>query len=191
MSPRPRSPQKEDEILAAATALFAERGYQSVTVADVASTAGVGLGTLYLRFPSKEALGGAVLRSAKAAYVDAVLANWPAEIPPRDQFTAYWQRMTDFTERHPAMSRYLARVPAAQEMDADAAAYRDQLNERTAALVRGWIDEGSVRERPMEVVAALIHGTFWHLADSPAPAARRRELLGAARESVWQALTAP
>lgn len=44
-----------ERILASARALFAERG-ASAQMEDIASHAGVGIGTLYRRFPTKEAL---------------------------------------------------------------------------------------------------------------------------------------
>ena len=45
-----------DRILAAATAVFAERDFHRVQVSDVAVRAGVGKGTVYLYFPTKDEL---------------------------------------------------------------------------------------------------------------------------------------
>jgi len=47
---------KRERILAAALKLFAHEAYQAVTMDRVAETAGVAKGTLYLYFPSKDAL---------------------------------------------------------------------------------------------------------------------------------------
>src|SRR5229473_1480278 len=47
---------KRERILAAALKLFAHEPYQAVTMDRVASAAGVAKGTLYLYFPSKDAL---------------------------------------------------------------------------------------------------------------------------------------
>ena len=47
---------KRERILAAALKLFAHEPYQSVTMDRVAEAAGVAKGTLYLYFPSKDAL---------------------------------------------------------------------------------------------------------------------------------------
>src|ERR1700722_7495918 len=47
---------KRQRILAAALKLFAHEPYQAVTMDRVAASAGVAKGTLYLFFPSKDAL---------------------------------------------------------------------------------------------------------------------------------------
>ena len=47
---------KRERILAAGLRLFANQTYQAVTMDRVAEAAGVAKGTLYLYFPSKEAL---------------------------------------------------------------------------------------------------------------------------------------
>lgn len=45
-----------EQLLAAAMACFAEQGYGSVTVRDIAARAGLSVGVLYQHFPSKDAL---------------------------------------------------------------------------------------------------------------------------------------
>jgi AcrR family transcriptional regulator len=54
--PQARGRATRRKVLAAAEALFARRGYEPTTMADVAERAGVGVGTLYHHFPDKRAL---------------------------------------------------------------------------------------------------------------------------------------
>jgi AcrR family transcriptional regulator len=68
---------KRDRILAAATAVFADRDFHRVLVSEVASRAGVGKGTVYLYFPTKDDLHRAALEASLqriAAEVDAAAA---------------------------------------------------------------------------------------------------------------------
>ena len=51
----------KDRILAAATQLFDERGFDGTSIADLLERAGVNSGSLYHFFPSKEALAAAVV----------------------------------------------------------------------------------------------------------------------------------
>jgi AcrR family transcriptional regulator len=48
--------ERKREILSAATDLFRHRGFDVVTVQSIAAKAGVAAGTVYLYFPSKEAI---------------------------------------------------------------------------------------------------------------------------------------
>jgi AcrR family transcriptional regulator len=63
---KPRWERRKDarpqELLAAALALFVERGFASTRLEDVARRAGVSKGTLYLYFTNKEELFKAVVR---------------------------------------------------------------------------------------------------------------------------------
>jgi AcrR family transcriptional regulator len=59
---RRRKEARPKEILAAALALFAERGFAARRLDDVALRAGVTKGTLYLYFPNKKELFEAVVR---------------------------------------------------------------------------------------------------------------------------------
>ena len=60
---RRRKEARPDEILAAALASFAERGFAATRLEDVAARAGISKGTLYLYFKSKEELFEAVVRA--------------------------------------------------------------------------------------------------------------------------------
>ena len=57
-----RKEARPQELLAAALALFVERGYASTRLEDVARRAGVSKGTLYLYYANKEELFKAVVR---------------------------------------------------------------------------------------------------------------------------------
>jgi AcrR family transcriptional regulator len=51
-----------DRLLAAAAAVFAERGADDVSLEEIARRAGVGIGTLYRHFPARQALLEAVYK---------------------------------------------------------------------------------------------------------------------------------
>jgi len=64
--------QTRQTIAQAALALFAERGFDGVTVAEVARAAEVSEGTVFNYFPAKEDLFYSQMESFEAALVDAV-----------------------------------------------------------------------------------------------------------------------
>lgn len=71
-----------ERVLSAAHELFAERG-ADVTMEEVARRAGVGVGTIYRRFPSKEHLFAAVSQAACDDTRHCLIAAAQAERDPR------------------------------------------------------------------------------------------------------------
>ena len=53
---RPRSPEADQAIVDAALVVFAEAGYEGLTIEAVAARAGVGKATVYRRYPGKAEL---------------------------------------------------------------------------------------------------------------------------------------
>src|SRR3954447_17054787 len=54
-----RRSDRRGELLRAARLVFAKKGYEDATVAEIVARAGVAQGTFYLYFPGKESLAGA------------------------------------------------------------------------------------------------------------------------------------
>jgi AcrR family transcriptional regulator len=184
---RPRSAAKDALIVSAATELFADRGYAHVTVPEIAARARVGLGTLYLRFASKEALANAVFRRCKLAWQTAVLDPWAEGGGAEAELADYWSRLARFVNERPHEARYLEESAHGPPLDRESQELRTALSRRSAKRVAAWIASGQIRPLPIEVVGALVHGTFWRISVD-APSGRRRSLLAAGREAVWRAL---
>ena len=67
---RRRKDARPEEILEAALDVFVERGYAATRLDRVAARAGVTKGTIYLYFPSKEALFKAVVRQSMVMNIE-------------------------------------------------------------------------------------------------------------------------
>ena len=100
--PTVRRPQRADArrnfdaLLAAARAAFAEHG-TSASLEDIARRAGVGIGTLYRNFPTRDAL-------VEAVYLDEVagVASFAEELddlPPFEALAAWLRRFADYASR--------------------------------------------------------------------------------------------
>jgi len=95
-----RHDDKRDRILAAATAVFAERDFHRVQVSEVAERAGVGKGTLYLYFPTKDALHRVALRKSLEHVAEQVDHAAAADLPAAEALRAivlailrfFWRR---------------------------------------------------------------------------------------------------
>ena len=143
LKPRPlrRDAQANRErIVAAARAAFATRGIEA-TVEEIARGAGVGMGTLYRRFPTKEDLVDAVLEDAFGQFVhmaEEALAEEDA-----------WVGFTGFLERSLALhgaDRGLKDLVASSEHGlARTEAMRSRLRPLIRRLVERAQEQGSLR----------------------------------------------
>lgn len=91
------------KVLAAAAALFAERGVAAVTMDDVAATAGVGKGTLYRRFGDKSGLATALLDERERLIQAALLSGPPplgSGAPPTERLVAFVAVYLDYVAEH-------------------------------------------------------------------------------------------
>ena len=129
-----------ERIVAAARAAFAERGIDA-PVEEIARRAGVGMGTLYRRFPTKEDLVDAVLEDAFEGFVRAAEEALAEEDA--------WLGFTGFLERSLALhgaDRGLKDLAASAEHGlARTQAMRERLRPLIRQLVERAQEQGSLR----------------------------------------------
>ncbi len=93
-------------ILEAAYSLFEEKGYRETTMRELATSAGVGLGTIFQHFPDKAAL----LEQAFAGDIAVVMQQALETLPPEDvaaQLRHVVRAMFHYYGHRPRLSREL------------------------------------------------------------------------------------
>jgi AcrR family transcriptional regulator len=89
-------------VLAAAERVFREREPSSVTMEDIARTAGVGRATLYRRYPDVRSIAIALLDQHEYDLQEQLLRGDPPlgpGAPPVDRLEAFYRAMVDLLER--------------------------------------------------------------------------------------------
>jgi AcrR family transcriptional regulator len=102
------------KILRAAELLFDERGACSVSMDDIAETAGVGKGTLYRRFHDQAGLALAVLEEKERRLQQAVIRGVPPlgpGAPPKERLVAFLHALLDLLEEHTELHLVSERTP--------------------------------------------------------------------------------
>ncbi len=102
-----REGRKRDLIVQAALKVFAEHGLHGTPVPPIATEAGVGVGTLYRYFDSKEALINAVFQDSKHRLQERLLSDLDLLHPSRSLFDNLWARLTAFAREEPEAFRFL------------------------------------------------------------------------------------
>jgi AcrR family transcriptional regulator len=92
--PRADSLRNREQLLAAAKAAFADVG-ADVALEEIARRAGVGIGTLYRHFPTREAVLAAVYRR-EVEQLTAAAETLLAQQPPAEAMEAWLHLMVDY-----------------------------------------------------------------------------------------------
>ncbi|MGB9792275.1 MAG: TetR/AcrR family transcriptional regulator [Thermacetogeniaceae bacterium] len=95
-------------ILEAAAQVFAEKGFYAATVEEIASRAGVGKGTVYEYFPSKDALFRAMLRAGMQSYLAAVRSRLKSPTSARGALEQIALAHAGFVREKGALARLIA-----------------------------------------------------------------------------------
>jgi AcrR family transcriptional regulator len=133
--------QNYDRLLATAAEAFARDGAQ-VTLKAIAKEAGVGIGTLYRHFPTREVLVDAVYRRETQDLCEAA-PQLLQELSPVDALRAWTSRFLDYMATKGGMADVLNAILTADEhlrMDT-----RVRLNEALALLIDAGKRDGELR----------------------------------------------
>jgi AcrR family transcriptional regulator len=139
-------------IDAATRALTA--GPHPVKMETIAHEAGVGVGTLYRNFPSRDALVEEVYRS-ELARLCALAAHLVTELPPADAMREWMRRYQDFVAAKHGMAEALRTVIASGAINSGNT--REHLEVAIAAILDAGRADGSLRAdvRPADVSASM------------------------------------
>ncbi len=145
--------RNRDRLLVAAVQAFAEDG-PDVTLDAVAKRAGVGIGTLYRHFPTREALVEASYRNELARLCDAA-GELLAELPPDRALRAWMDRFVDYMTAKRGMAEALRLVIASGGNPF--AESRDRMVAALGELLRAGVEVGAVRSdiAPGDVLSGL------------------------------------
>lgn len=149
---------KRAAILDAALALFSERGFHGTAVPLVAARAGVGAGTMYRYFASKEALVNALYRSWKQALATLLLDGFPLEAEPRAQFAEFWRRLSRFAVENPRAFVFLELHHHAPYLDDESRAADVAVLGPLRAFVDHASQAGVLKDQPPELLMSLVFG---------------------------------
>jgi AcrR family transcriptional regulator len=158
---------RQEEILAAAAKLFARHGYADTDTQLLADELGVGKGTLYRYFPSKQELFLAAVDRAMHHLRRQIDANIEGIDDPLDRIAEAVRAYLAFFADHPEYVELLIQERA-QFKDRKKPTYfvhREANIERWRALYRDLIAAGRVRDMPVEritdVMSQLLYGTMF------------------------------
>ncbi len=168
--------RNRERLLETATAAFAAADGTTVSLEAIARDAGVGIGTLYRHFPSREALVEAVYRS-ELAEVSATASELLQRHKPMIALRQWMDRYASFVAAKRGMAESLGAMFASGTVAPSDS--RSSITGAVELLLRAGADDGSLRHDVLaeDVVSSLL-GIFL-TSGSPEQAKRMLDLLSA------------
>jgi AcrR family transcriptional regulator len=177
-----------DQLIAVATGLFAERGYEETSIEAVLAAAGVSRGALYHHFGGKDALFEAVLETVEngvTARLAAEIAEAPDPVSAVESAALAWIEMAG----DPLIQRIiLIDAPAVLGLERWRALNEEYSLGATRALLQAVADEGRLSPDLVVPFAQMLLGALDEAAMAVARADDRQAALETGRHAVRELL---
>jgi AcrR family transcriptional regulator len=154
--------RNRDKLLAAATEAFAGEG-EDVALETIAAHAGVGIGTLYRNFPSRDALVAAAYRH-EVNELSATAAGLIQTQPADEALRAWAERFTDYIATKRGMGSALRAASSGSPLFAET---REQILSALRLLLDAGEADGTLRGDMDPTDVMRIMNGIWYLPDGP------------------------
>jgi AcrR family transcriptional regulator len=173
---RPRSEEKFRKIITAAARVFSQQGLSAPT-SFISNEAGVGEGTVFIYFKTKDALFDGLYRHIKLDLAGA-MTSYPNQASVKARLEYVWDCYVNWGVSHQAERKTLVLLESsncvsAEALQAGRAPFRDILAMVDEATSRGLLRDLS-RDFILGTLQALAHNTMDFMAAEPKAADRHR-----------------
>lgn len=153
---RPKSEDKRDALMAAATRVIAAQGLSAPT-AVIAREAGVSNGSLFTYFETKTALFSQLYLELKTGMAAASLEGLPVEAPLHAQFSGMWSNWMRWAMSNPGKRRALALLSVSGDIAPESRAASHQAMADIAGMLERARSGGPMRDAPMDFVSSVMN----------------------------------
>jgi AcrR family transcriptional regulator len=177
---RPKSEDKKNAILDAATRLFGERGLAAAPTSEISKRAGVAEGTLFTYFKTKDDLINSLYREIKLELADAMMSDFPRKKNVRARLQHVWDRYVNWGIANPRQRKVLGQLLVSEVLtresrDAGSAPFAE-----FQIMIRDAIEQRIFRnDLPVELIskslAALVEATIDLTVSNPSKAKNYRD----------------
>jgi AcrR family transcriptional regulator len=174
---RRRKEERPRDIIAAALAVFTERGFAAAKLDEIARRAGVSKGTLYLYFATKEELFRAVVREVVAPNIETVRAGLlEGALPFADTLRAFLPRFARLVTDLPIGAVAKMVIGESRNFPELAKVWHDDVILKAVGLLAGFVAQaqargevrpGDPRLHAFSIMGPMMIGVIWRETFTP------------------------
>ena len=181
---------KREQIMQAALALFAERGYHGTPVSLIAERAKVGSGTIYRYFKDKDDLVNTLYRHWKEVVCDETMGCIDRDQPLRSLFRDVSIRMVRFAMQHRDAFIFLEAHHHSPYLDDASRRLSETINEAFLELICHGQALEFIKEAPLELLKSAVFGMLTEMMKNHWNGTQKltEALIMQVEEMAWQAI---
>jgi AcrR family transcriptional regulator len=172
---RPKSEDKRNAIVAAATRVIVTRGL-SASTAMIAQEAGIANGSLFTYFETKADLLNHLYLELKASMAAAALEGLPAKASLREQMFHIWSNWMHWAVSNPEKRRALAQLGVSEEITPSTCSAVHKTMAGIVEMLERARAKGAMRNAPMgfvtTIICSLAEATMDYMVQDPTNADR-------------------
>ncbi|MBW3112183.1 TetR family transcriptional regulator [Bacillus sp. MCCB 382] len=154
---------KRDSIVKSSLVLFAERGYDATTIPMIATSAGVGAGTIYRYFENKEVLGNSLFKEYVNMFKETVEKDFPYDQSIRSQFHHIFHSMILFTKEQSQALYFIKTHSSAHFLNEESHESFEGLLNIFKCFFDSGKDKKEIKNLPSTALIAILYGAFLEL----------------------------
>ena len=182
--------EKQEAILDATLELIGERGFHGTPMSAIAEKAGVGAGTIYRYYESKEELINALYIREKQAINAQVLEGYSEELSVRDAIRLMFRNAISARAGQSARFRFLDQYYNSPFIGDESRRIREQLMSEYVEIIERGVRDGEICDLPRPVVMAMIFGPLAQLVNASQlkDVTLDDELIEQALDAIWRSI---
>lgn len=149
--------EKREKLLTAALKLFVDRGVQNTSTAEIAREAGMAAGTLFLYFPTKQALLDALVIEIAKGQTENITALLSPDLSARESFYVIWSSSLRWFIAHLPDYQYVQQVRDTGMISADVTKETEKIFAFYYAAIQKGLAEGSIQPYPPELIGGFLY----------------------------------
>jgi TetR/AcrR family fatty acid metabolism transcriptional regulator len=159
---RKRVGNKRERIIAAAARLFGDKGYHDTTTAEIAESAGVAAGTIYIYFSSKEELLVAVFEEFLGRHMERLREGVEREKTPKEKLNRLLALGLELMQNNPDSARiFLSQLRQSTQMITTVAKRSSRIyKDIIESILTEGATTGLCRDVDVPAAASMLFGAF-------------------------------
>jgi AcrR family transcriptional regulator len=157
------SKDKRQQILAATLQLIVANGLERTPMSAVGRAAGVGMGTIYHYFPSKEELINVLYRELKAQSHMAMLRGYRVDAPVRARFFCIWRNIFHLYREQQDLYRFLEQYSFSPVITPESKAYGDSTWSEAHRVIEDGLAQQILKPLPVKLLLRIAGAPLFNL----------------------------